>query len=134
MTSLATLPGFLTHFFAGLALLAIATFVYMRITPHSELALIRRGNAAAATALGGAMLGFAIPIAASVAHSANLLDAAVWSLVALIAQLGTFFAATMLLGKGWREALEDRGEMAPAVLKAALAVAVGLINAACLAT
>jgi putative membrane protein len=106
----------------------------MRITPHSELALIRAGNAAAATALGGAMLGFAIPIAASVAHSANLLDAAVWSLVALIAQLAAFFAATMLFGKGWRVAIEDRQEMAPAVLKAALSVSVGLINAACLAT
>jgi putative membrane protein len=134
VTSLATLPGFLTHFAAGLALLAIAVVVYMRITPHSELALIRAGNAAAATALGGAMLGFAIPIAASVAHSANLLDAAVWSLVALIAQLAAFFAATMLFGKGWRVAIEDRQEMAPAVLKAALSVSVGLINAACLAT
>lgn len=134
MTSLATLPGFLAHFLTGLALLAGAILIYMRITPHAELALIRRGNAAAATALGGAMLGFAIPIAASVAQSANLLDAAVWSLVALVAQLGAFVAATMLLGKGWRAAIEERGEMAPAVVKAALAIAVGLINAACLAT
>ena len=134
MTSLVTLPGFLTHFIAGLALLAGAIFLYMRITPHAELALIRRGNAAAATALSGAVLGFAIPIAASVAHSANLLDAAVWSVVALIAQLLAFFAATKLVGKGWRAAIEERGEMAPAVLKASLALAVGLINAACLAT
>ena len=134
MTSLATLPGFLTHFITGLALLAGAIFIYMRITPHAELALIRRGNAAAAVGLAGAMLGFAIPIAASVAQSANLLDAAVWSVVALVAQLGAFFAATMLIGKGWRAAIEERGEMAPAVIKAALAVAVGLINAACLAT
>ena len=134
MTSLATLPGFLTHFITGLALLAGAIFIYMRITPHAELALIRRGNAAAATGLAGAMLGFAIPIAASVAQSANLLDAAVWSVVALVAQLGAFVAATMLIGKGWRAAIEERGEMAPAVIKAALAIAVGLINAACLAT
>lgn len=134
MTSLATLPGFLTHFFTGLALLAGAIVIYMKITPHAEIALIRRGNAAAATGLAGAMLGFAIPIAASVAQSANLLDAAVWSVVALIAQLGAFFAATMLIGKGWRAAIEERGEMAPAVIKATLAVAVGLINAACLAT
>nr|WP_281414707.1 DUF350 domain-containing protein [Plastoroseomonas arctica] len=117
-----------------MALLAGAVLVYMRITPHSELALIRAGNAAAATALGGAMLGFAIAIAASVAHSANLLDAAVWSLVALVAQLLAFFAATRLFGAGWRAAIEERREMAPAVLKAAVSVAVGLINAACMAT
>lgn len=134
MTSLATLPGFLTHFLTGLALLAGAILIYMRITPHAELALIRRGNAAAAVGLAGAMLGFAIPIAASVSQSANLLDAAVWSVVAMVAQLGAFFAATMLIGKGWRAAIEERGEMAPAVIKATLAVAVGLINAACLAT
>jgi putative membrane protein len=134
MTSLATLPGFLSHFVAGLVLLALAVFIYMRITPHAEIALIRRGNAAAALGLGGAILGFAIPVAASVANSANLLDAAVWSVVALIAQLLAFFAATRLIGTGWRAAIEERAEMAPAMTKAAIAIAVGLINAACLST
>lgn len=134
MTSLATLPGFLTHFLAGIALLSAACWLYMRITPHDELALVRAGNAAAAVALAGAVVGFALPISASVANSANLLDAAVWSLVSLAVQLGGFFLATRLLGPGWRAAIEQRGEVAPALVKAAVAVAIGMINAACLAT
>ncbi|HEY4251957.1 MAG TPA: DUF350 domain-containing protein [Roseomonas sp.] len=134
MTSLATLPGFLSHFVAGLVLLGIAVWIYMRITPHEEIALIRRGNAAAALGLGGAIVGFAIPVSASVANSANLLDAAVWSGVALVAQLIAFYVAIRVVGTGWRTAIEERAEMAPAVMKAAIALAVGLINAACLST
>jgi putative membrane protein len=78
MTSLATLPGFITHFLAGLVLLGGAVFVHVRVTPHDEVGLIRAGNAAAAVALGGTILGFALPLASAIAHSANLLDAAVW--------------------------------------------------------
>lgn len=78
MTSLATLPGFITHFLAGLVLLGGAVFVHVRVTPHDEEGLIRAGNAAAAVALGGTILGFALPLASAIAHSANLLDAAVW--------------------------------------------------------
>jgi putative membrane protein len=134
MTSLATLPGFLSHFVAGLVLIGVAVFIYMRFTPHEEITLIRRGNAAAALGFGGAIIGFAIPVAASVANSANLLDAAVWSVVALVAQLIAFFVATRIVGAGWRTAIEERAEMAPAVMKASIALAVGLVNAACLST
>jgi putative membrane protein len=133
MTSLATLPGFLLHFAVGIALLAGATAIYMRVTPHRELALIREGNTPVAIALGGAILGFALPLGSAFAHSVNIVDAVVWGVVALLAQLGAFFAVTMLLGSGWRAALERR-EAAGATLKAAVAVAVGILNAACLST
>lgn len=131
MTSLAALPGFLAHFLAALALLAAAVAVLARFTPHDELALVRAGNAGAAIKLGGAVIGFALPIASAVSNSANLLDAVVWSVVALLAQLGAFVAATRLL-PDWRAALERRGESAGAVLAAAISVGVGLLNAACL--
>jgi putative membrane protein len=133
MTSLATLPGFLAYFVTGVALLGAAMAVYTRVTPLDELRLIRAGNTGAAITLGGAMLGFCLPIASAFAHSVNLVDAAVWSLVALVVQIGVFFAVTRLLGPDWRSAIE-RGEVAGAVLKAAVAIAVGLLNAACLST
>jgi putative membrane protein len=133
MTSLATLPGFLIYFVAGVALLVAAMAVYQRVTPHDELALIRAGNAGAAIALGGAMLGFCLPIASAFAHSVNIVDALVWSLVALAVQIGCFYAAARLLGDGWRAAM-DRGEAAGAILKASISIAVGLLNAACLST
>lgn len=131
MTSLAALPGFLSHFLAGLALLGAALMLYARATPHDELALIRAGNPAAAVSLGGVAIGFALPIGASIAHSANLLDAVVWAAVALAAQLAVFAASARFLLPGWRSATE-RGEAGGGVLMAAIAVAVGVLNAACL--
>ncbi|MBL6456168.1 DUF350 domain-containing protein [Belnapia sp. T6] len=128
MTSLAALPAFLAHFLAGLALLGAAFLVFTRMTPHDEMALVRAGNLPAAVALGGSVLGAALAIASAVSHSAGLLDAVVWAVVALLAQLGAFLLTARLL-PDWRAAIE-RGEMATAVLKAAVAVAVGLLNAA----
>lgn len=134
MTSLATLPGFLTHFLAGVALVWLGGWAYCRITPQDEVALIRQGNTAAAIALSGALIGMAIPIAASVSHSANLLDAALWGLVALVAQLLCFFAVVRLLGPGWREAMEQRREVAGAIVTCGVAIAVGIVNAAAMSS
>ncbi len=131
MTSLSALPGFLSHFLAGLALLGAALMLYARFTPHDEVALIRAGNPAAAVSLGGAVIGFALPIGAAIAHSANLLDAVVWAAVALVAQVATFAASARFLLPGWRTTTE-RGETGCAALMAAIAVAVGVLNAACL--
>jgi putative membrane protein len=133
MTSLATLPGFLAYFLCGIVLLGLAMVAYVQVTPHSELAMIRAGNTAAAITLGGAMIGFCLPIASAFQHSVNIVDAAVWSLVALVVQIAVFFAVAKLLGGEWRAAME-RGETAGAVFTAAAAIAVGLLNAACLST
>lgn len=133
MTSLATLPGFLAYLVAGIVLLSAAMVVYMKVTPHDEMAMIRAGNNGAAITLGGAMIGFVLPIASAFSHSINIVDAAVWSVVALVVQIGVFFVTTRLLGKDWKAAME-RGETAGAILKAAVAISVGLLNAACLST
>lgn len=39
---------------------------YIFITPYREIALIREGNAAAAAGLGGAILGFVLPLASTI--------------------------------------------------------------------
>ena len=134
MTSLANLPGFLTHFLSGLALLAGAVWVHTRFTPHDELALVRAGNAAASVALAGTILGFAIPLTSAIGHSANLLDAVVWGVVALLAQVATWGALARFLGTAHAAAMEQEGAMARAVLKAAVAVAVGALNAGAMST
>lgn len=134
MTSLATLPGFLTHFIAGIALVWLGGWLYCRITPQDEVGLIRQGNTPAAIALSGALIGLAIPVGASVSNSANLLDAAVWGVVALVAQLLCFFAVTKMLGPGWRAAMEQRQEAAGAIMKAGVAIAVGILNAAAMSS
>ena len=133
MTSLETLPGFLIHLAAALVLLAVATWVFVRVTPMEQFAMIRAGNVGVAISMGGVVIGFALGVGAAFRYSANLLDAAVWGVVALAAQLLAFYAVMLLLGPKWREDMESGGTAGP-IFKAAVAVAVGWINAACLAT
>jgi putative membrane protein len=126
--SLAGLPAFLAYFGLAAAYLALFVFLYVRITPYREIALIRAGNPAAAAGLGGAMLGFATPLASAVAHSVSLVDMAVWALVALMVQLLAFGAGRLVLPN----LAEDipAGKVASGVFIGALALAVGLLNAA----
>ena len=55
------LPLFGAYFGLSLLLLAAFLLIYLRITPYHEIALIRAGNTAAATSLGGAIVGFVLP-------------------------------------------------------------------------
>ena len=53
--------GFILYISVALLLFWLFQFIYTRITPHKEFELIRAGNTSAAVALGGAIVGFAIP-------------------------------------------------------------------------
>ena len=62
-------PNFVRYVVVGFALAALFLWIYVLITPWREFALIRAGNSAAATALVGALLGFCLPLANTIAHS-----------------------------------------------------------------
>lgn len=127
---LVTLPQFASAFLASLAALALAIAAYVSITPIKEFAEIEEGNTAAAITLAGALLGLASAIASAIAHSRDLVDLLVWSLIALVAQIAVYAIVTAVWrGVGRRVA---EGSHAHAIALAAIAVAVGLINAACL--
>jgi putative membrane protein len=130
MTSLANLPNFLAYFGASVVLLATFLGAYTLITPLHEWSLLRQGNTAVAVSLAGATLGFSLPLASAIIHSANLPDMAVWAAVALILQL-LCFAAMRMLRRNVSAALV-RGDMAEAVVLATGSVVLGLLNAACL--
>ena len=129
-TSLQGLPSFLAYFAAALVAEAVFLAVYMAVTPHHELRLIRGGNPAAAVSLGGAVLGFTLPIASIVAHAASVVDFAVWALIALVAQLVAFFIVVLLL-RGLADRIEQ-GSMAAGTALAFASVAIGVLNAACM--
>lgn len=131
-TYLATLPQFATAFAASLVALAVAIAIYVAITPVREFALIEAGNSAAAISLAGALLGLAIPIGSAIAHSRDLFDLLVWSLVALLAQL-IVYAVVCGLWRGLARRIAE-GSHAHAIALGAIAVAVGVLNAACLTT
>lgn len=122
-----TLPLYLAYVATCAGLLVAFTAIYAAITPYHELSLIRAGNKAAAFSLGGVVIGFALALASTAAHSVGLLDLAAWGAVALACQVAVFFAVTALL-KGFREGIES-GNEAFGLALGAVSVAVGLINA-----
>jgi len=54
--SAAGLPSFFTYALAALVLVALFVTIYIHITPHREMELIRQGNVAAAVSFGGAVV------------------------------------------------------------------------------
>ncbi|MFR9718768.1 DUF350 domain-containing protein [Aeromonas diversa] len=128
--SLSGLLPFLAYFLLAMVLLALFVRLYTWLTPHHEFALIQAGNPAAATAFGGALIGFALPLSSAISHSLSLLDCAIWGVIALLVQVGAFMVMRLLL-KGLPERIAQ-GEMASAILVAAASLAVGLLNAACM--
>ncbi|MGE7955025.1 DUF350 domain-containing protein [Pseudomonas sp. NPDC089530] len=122
--------GFLTYILGAAVLFALFQFVYTHLTPHKEFELIREGNASAAIALGGAIIGFAIPASNVIAYSISLLDFAVWALIAAVVQLLAFLMTSLVL-KGTSQRIRN-GEIAAGIYVAAVAISVGLLNAACM--
>ncbi len=121
----------LLYFVLSIVLIALFIAIYTAITPYREVALIREGNAAAAVSLGGALLGFSLPLAQAVAQSGDLDDMLTWSAVALIAQLAAYGVTRLLLPHLPSDVKE--GKLAPAIFLAAISIAIGVLNAAAMA-
>jgi len=128
--SLAGVPAFLLYLVAAFALVAIFIVLYTLLTPQREIALIREGNAAAAISLGGAILGFAIPLSKSISQSRDVLDMVVWAIIALAVQLAVFFLSGLVISHEAKRISE--GDLAAAWYLAFTAVGAGLINSACM--
>ena len=129
-SSLAGLPAFLVYFLVSAAVVAAYLFIYTRITPHDEFGLIRANDTAAAVALGMSLIGFALPVASAIAHSANIVDCFIWSVIALIVQIIAYFVAQIPDPE-----LSKRiaaGELASAFWLGMVSVTAGLLSAACM--
>ena len=125
-----TLPNFLIYICVAVGLLAAFVTLYLWITPYAELALIQRGNAAAAINFGASVLGFTLPLASVIAHSVNILDTALWSLVAAVVQIVAHFIVRAVIPRfGGR--IED-GNIAVATFAATISLSLGVLNAACM--
>lgn len=120
--------AFALTFVVSLVLLAVFAAVYSAITSHHEMTLIRAGNKAAALSFGGTIIGFVIPVGKSVAQSVSLVDLLVWSGIAFVAQLCAYGAAALLVPH-LRKSIED-DHIASGILLTALAIAIGVLNAA----
>jgi putative membrane protein len=128
LQSLEGLPAFIAYFCLTMVAVIVFLLIYTRITPYSEFDLIRKNVVGAAIALGLGLLGFALPLASAVAHTADLLDCAIWAVIALIVQLIAFYAARIPVPD-----LSGRiaaGELAPAIWLGLASLTAGLLSAA----
>lgn len=124
------LPAFASFFVTAIVLLGGFLLLYVFVTPYNELTLIRSGNNAAAVSLGGAVIGFAIPIAVSVAVSHNLYAMIGWGVVAGVVQLLTYVAARLALPQINQNI--PQGKLASGLFLASLSFAAGILNAGCI--
>ena len=125
-----SVPSFLLYFSVAMLLLGIFLVIYTWITPHDEFALIRTGNATAAITLGGAIIGFALPVASVVTNSLNIIDMGIWGLIALFVQVLLYLVLRWTFPYFPKMISEDK--LGIGVFSASLSIAVGLLNAACM--
>lgn len=127
----AALPHFLAYFGAAVLLAAVFLFLYSLSTPHREFALIREGNAAAATQLSGTFIGFCIPVAVVIAHSVSLPDMLLWGAVAGLVQLAVFVIVARFLFKAVSDRITE-GCVASGQFVGGIGLGIGILQAACM--
>jgi putative membrane protein len=121
------LPTLVVQFLAAAAVYVAGIAVYARLTPYHELNLVRDGNVAAAVTLGGALIGLALPVGATLARSLSVADILVWGAVATVMQAAAFGLASLLLRE--LPARVERGDVAAALVASSVQISVGIVNA-----
>lgn len=130
MDSFAGFDNFLVYLAISLVYLRVFVSLYIRITPHPEFTLMREGNIGAAFSLGGAMLGFVIPLGAAIRYSVSLVDMAIWGLIALVIQIAAFVVVKFSLPTICDDI--TKGNAAMGFFLGCTALAAGILNAACM--
>lgn len=125
---LEALLAFLAHLVLAIGLAGVFLLAYVRTTPHQELELIRKGNAAVALGLTGALIGFALVLARAIVISQGIGETLVWGLIGLVVQVAGHWVLSRCLPRLY--AAIEEGDTAAGITKAGVAVALGLLNAA----
>ena len=121
-------PTTLLHAGVAVLILFLGAALYVLLTPHKEVALIRDGNAAAAISLGGVLVGLAAPLALSLNSSTSLVEIIIWGVSTVMVQLLVFRLVDLLL-RGLPQRIQE-GEVAAAALLVGAKLATAVIIAA----
>jgi putative membrane protein len=131
------------HGFGGNALAFLVAFavaglftvafklIYQWVTPYNEAKLIREGNVAAAMALGGALVGYVLPLASALSNTVSLVEFCAWAALAAVIQIAAFTLVRVVAMKDVSARIE-KGEIAAGLYLMSISLAVGLLNAACM--
>ena len=125
--------AFLIAFVLAGAFTLAFKLIYQWVTPYHEHTLIREGNTAAAIALGGALIGYVLPLASALSHTVSLMEFAAWAVLAGVIQIVVFVVVSRLAFRNLSERIVA-GEMAASIYLASISICVGLLNAACMTT
>ena len=128
--SFAGFDDFIVYLGISLLLLYLFVWLYIRVTPWREMALIKTGNMAAAFSLCGSILGFIVPLTAAVKYSVNIVDMAIWGLIALVVQIAVFMVVKLLVPTVGQDI--EAGNGAQGFFLGVTSLGAGLLNAACM--
>jgi putative membrane protein len=118
-------PDFIIQLGTALGLFIASLIIYVIMTPHKELALIRAGNPSAALAFAGVIIGLAIPLGSCLAYAFSLFDLLIWGVITLLLQLIAFRFTDMFL-RGLPRRIAE-GDVAAAVFLMSVKIGVALI-------
>jgi putative membrane protein len=125
---MAGLPAFLLYFVVGLALIALFAVLYLRLTAHDEVALIRAGNLSAAVAFGGNLMGFVVPLEKAISQAGSIADCTLWAVAAMLIQFAAYGFCRILIPDLSQQIERDR--LPSAAMLAVTAVISGTLAAA----
>ena len=123
--------AFVVAFVAAGLFTVIFKVVYQWVTPYNEGKLIREGNVAAALALGGALVGYVLPLASALSNTVSLIEFCAWAALAGVIQIAAFTLVRVVAMKDVSARIE-KGEIAAGLYLMSISLAVGLLNAACM--
>ena len=122
-------PITLLHAGITVVILFAAAALYVMLTPHKEITLIRDGNASAAVSLGGVLVGLAIPLAISLKASTTLIELSLWGIATVLVQLLIFRLVDLVLHGLPKRINDDEMSAAAMLVGAKLATAIVLAAA-----
>ena len=123
--------AFVVAFVAAGLFTVIFKVVYQWVTPYNEGKLIREGNVAAALALGGALVGYVLPLASALSNTVSLIEFCAWAALAGVLQIAAFTLVRVVVMKDVTARIE-KGEVAAGVYLMSISLVVGVLNAACM--
>jgi putative membrane protein len=126
--SLSGIPNFFLYAAIGVALSFVFAVIYVRVTGHDEMRLIREGNASAALSFGSALIGFAQPLSKAIAQASSVPDCILWGAMALIVQLIAYGVARSVIPDLSKKI--ESNMLAVAIVLASISIMAGMLNAA----
>lgn len=124
--------NFLSYLGTAIFLLFIGLILMEITTKNKEFKLMANGNKSASYVLGGRLIGLAIVLYSSAAHSISLSDMFLWGGIGVLAQIVVFYLAEWLTPHFNVTEAIDNDNRAVGFFLMLLSISIGIVIAGCL--